>query len=81
MTKEPGTGLWVHKSESDGYWNITQAYKDPLVPADAEKLQYGRNVPSAAVAPVEGLFLKVDGTEGASKLFTDNLGQNALETN
>lgn len=40
MVREPGTNLLVHRSESDGKWNITEAFKDPIVPPDAQQLEY-----------------------------------------
>lgn len=40
MVREPGTNLLVHKSESDGKWNRTEAFKDPIVPPDAQQLEY-----------------------------------------
>lgn len=79
MVVEPDTGHWVHKSESDGQWNITQAYRDPVVPSDAQKLEHGRNIPSGAIEPAVGLYLYEDGTEDADILYIDNAEQEALE--
>jgi hypothetical protein len=79
MKLEQGTGRWIHKSEDDGKWNLTEAYKDPLVPAEPQKLQNGRDVPSGAVSTVLSLYLEISGTTTADKLHTDNLEQNALE--
>ena len=45
MVREPGTNLLVHKSESDGKWNITEAFKDSLVPPDAQQLEYVTSKP------------------------------------
>lgn len=42
MVIEPGTGLFVHRSESDGKWNRSEIYKDPLIPADAQDLENAR---------------------------------------
>lgn len=40
MVREPGTNLLVHRTESDGQWNITEAFRDPIVPPDAQRLEY-----------------------------------------
>jgi hypothetical protein len=42
MVKEPGTGLLVHKSESDGKWNRVAMDKKPIIPADPQRLEYSR---------------------------------------
>lgn len=57
MKLEQGTGYWIHKSEDDKQYNITEAYKDPLVPAEPQKLQYGRNLSETAFESVESLNL------------------------
>ncbi len=40
--KEPGTGLIVHRSESDGKWNRVDWPRDVIIPADAQKLKDAR---------------------------------------
>lgn len=40
MVREPGTNLLVHRSESDGKWNRTEVFIDPIVPSDAQTLEY-----------------------------------------
>jgi hypothetical protein len=81
MKIEEGTGHWIHKSEDDGKWNITEAYKEPQVPAEPQKLQHARNVPSGAVSEVTSLYLENNSTTSSTPLFIDNLGQNKLEAN
>ena len=49
MVREPGTNLLVHRNESDGKWNITEAFKDPLVPPDAQQLEYVAAKPDVAI--------------------------------
>lgn len=49
MVREPGTNLLVHRNESDGKWNITEAFKDPLVPPDAQQLEYVAAKPSVVI--------------------------------
>jgi len=46
MVTEPGTGLFVHKSESDGKYNIKDVLRDPLIPADAQTLENPRPGPT-----------------------------------
>lgn len=55
MVTEPGTGLLVHRSETDGKWNSKQAFKDPFVPADAQQLRDQNGPPESATTPVERL--------------------------
>lgn len=55
MKEEPGTGFWVHKSESDGVWNIADFTRDPIVPSEPQKLKHQENIPDGAVAAVEQL--------------------------
>lgn len=46
--KEPGTGLIVHRSESDGIWNRVDWPKDVIVPGDAQNLKDARPGPTAS---------------------------------
>ena len=79
MIIEPGTGLWIHKSESDGAENITEAFRDPKVPSDAQKLKHGRNIPSEAFIDSNSLFIEDNSSIEGVKLFIDRRGQEALE--
>lgn len=49
MLREPGTGLLVHRSENDGKWNITEAFKLPIVPPDAQQLEYVSAKPDTVI--------------------------------
>lgn len=79
MVKEPGTGYWVHRKESDREWNIAEAYRDPVVPSDAQRVEEPTNVPSSAVQEVTSLYLSTNSTDPRDKLFIDKRGQEALE--
>lgn len=39
MIVEPGTGLRVHRSESDGKWNRVDMAKKPIIPAEPQALK------------------------------------------
>lgn len=79
MKLEEGTGHWIHKKEDDGRWNLTEAYKEPMVPAEPQKLQHARNIPSSATTEATSLYLEVDDTSTGTKLYIDELEQEALE--
>lgn len=50
MVEEPGTKLWVHKSESDGRWNRVDFEKNRVVPSgDAQRLDNPTNYPDQEV--------------------------------
>lgn len=40
MVTEPGTGLRVHRSESDGKWNRVDMAKKPVLPAEPQTLEH-----------------------------------------
>jgi hypothetical protein len=44
MVKEPGTGLWVHRSESDGKWNRVDHPRNfiKMPPAEPQHLKNAR---------------------------------------
>jgi hypothetical protein len=74
MVYEPGTNLLVHKSESDGAWNRMDVLDDPVVPADAQRLEHPRPSPTQLEA-ISVFLTDADTEEG---LFIDNLQQNQL---
>ena len=37
---EPGTGLRVHRKESDGKWNRVWMAEKPVVPPDTQRLEH-----------------------------------------
>lgn len=78
MVTEPGTGLRVHISETDGKYNLTEIYKDPIVPPDAQTLQYPKGPPNAANAlPAHFFFL---GNDGDEPLYVDERTQDTFNT-
>jgi len=40
MVIEPDTGIWLHKSESDGKWNRVAMDKKPQIPGDPQALEH-----------------------------------------
>lgn len=40
MVIEPGTGLRVHKNESDGKWNRVDMEKKPIIPPDTQRMEH-----------------------------------------
>lgn len=57
MVVEPGTGFWVHRKESDGVWNITEAFRDFQVAPEPQRLEHPGNVPAGALTAVTQLDL------------------------
>lgn len=39
MMYEPDTGVWLHRSESDGKWNRVAMARKPIIPADPQALE------------------------------------------
>ena len=56
MVFEPGTGLWVHKSESDGAYNRVDNRPDPIIPADARTLEHTFPPPPATSFEYDCLY-------------------------
>lgn len=69
MIKEPGTGLWIHKSETDGKWNRVDHPRNFIkVKSDPQALRYPH--PEQPFADNAGLIL-ID--TGIPFMFDDNL--------
>jgi hypothetical protein len=60
MVKEPGTNLWVHRSESDGMWNRVDHPQN--FPADVNEAIGLKNPRPARTEPNPVYYIRPDGT-------------------
>ena len=78
MITEPGTGLRIHVSENDGRYNLADVFKDPIVPPDAQQLQYPLGPPSDGNAPLSNFFWL--GNNADEPLYVDGRKQDTMNT-